>query len=100
MSFKLPGLPFPTPWESWEGPVFGEGGRPEKAHVDPHFSARLPALLKDEQDAFNEYEGYAYELIAIGRYDLAAKLEEMAEDEHKHYVFIQEMMAQIKKEES
>ena len=55
-------------------------------------AAELSALRADEHEAYRKYEQLSDQAYSIGRPDIAAELQSIAEDEHRHSTMLDSML--------
>ena len=91
----MPELPPFPPWSGRKG-VFKSQGYHSSPPNETELHRRLEPYLPDERQAFKDYEDLSRLAYAVGRPDISAPLESMAEDEHRHALNIQAMMGDLR----
>ena len=76
--------------------VFTSGGYKSSPQGNMDLKRRLYPYVEDERKANVDYEHEADFAYAVGRPDIAATLEVMSEDEHRHHVNLLAMMKDLR----
>ena len=77
--------------------VFTSGGYRSSPVNEMERARRLEPYVEDEKKAFEDYSHEADLADIIGRPDIASTLRSMAEDEHRHYLNIRAMLADLRR---
>ena len=76
--------------------MFTSGGYRGSPSDETEMTRRLQPYVEDERKAFEDYSHEADLADMIGRPDVAYALRSMSEDEHRHYLNIKAMLADLK----
>jgi len=98
---NLPDFPIKPPWEGLPfprangGSEFQPGGYRSSPQDEMEMTRRLTPYVEDERKANIDYEHESDLAYSIGRPDIAATLQSMAEDEFRHYLNIKAMLEDL-----
>jgi len=94
---KLPEFPPKIPFTLGRGSgIFTPGIHRSTPIEELELNRKLTPYVEDEQTAFKDYSRLADDSYNIGRPDIAATLQSMAEDEHRHMLNIQTMLKDLR----
>ena len=92
---SLPKFPPEIPLGRGRG-VFTSGGYKSSPQNNMEMTRRLTPYVEDERKANIDYEHESDIAHSIGRPDIAATLQSMSEDEHRHHINLLAMLRDLK----